>query len=233
LFAGVSAEDIRKVLLEEQKGIASERMSRIKSASGDLDRCQQRIDTLVRSVADGMPVHMIKTEIQKLDEEKTFLTGVLQTLRKSEDDLLPSLQEIESSMEERRRAFDEHDTIALRTILHACIDHIKIWPPVDEEPEKMLIHWTDGTYSDIFSFKLSSEENALLGRKAFMKSKGLTLPEKDSDGSVIGGGGAHKEALSTQTWLFTTIFNELLALWRSSGNRTPVPNIAFLFLISF
>jgi site-specific DNA recombinase len=197
LFAGVSAEEIQKVLLEEQKGIASERMSRIKNASEDLDRCQQRIDTLVRSVADGMPVHLIKTEIQKLDEEKTFLTGIIQTLRNGEDNLVPSLQEIKSSMEERKRAFEENNTLVLRTILHACIDHIKIWPPISEEPEKMLMHWTDGTYSEISTFKLSSEESALIGRKAFMKSKGLTLPEKNSDGSVIGGGEPPSEILTT------------------------------------
>jgi hypothetical protein len=188
LFAGISAKDIQKALLEEQKGVASERMSRIKSASEDLDRCQQRIDTLVRSVADGMPAHLVKTEIQKLDEEKKFLTGVIQTLRNGEDDLVPSLDEIKFAMEGRQRAFEENDTLALRTILHACIDRIQIWPPAGEEPEKMLIHWTDGTHSEISTFKLTSEENALIGRKAFMKSKGLSLPGESSNGSVNGGG---------------------------------------------
>jgi site-specific DNA recombinase len=197
LFDGIHAKDVQKALLEEQKGIASERMSRIKSASEDLDRCLQRIDTLVRSVADGMPVHLIKSEIEKLDEEKTFLTGMIQTLRNGDDRAVPSLQDIEALMEERRRAFEENDALALRAILHACIDHIQIWPPAGEEPEKMLIHWTDGTSTEISRFRLSSEENALLGRKAFMKSKGLSLPEKNSDGSVIGGGGASIEAVTT------------------------------------
>ena len=202
LFEDVTAESIREALIKEQTEVSTERMSRIKSASEDLDQCQKRIDALVRSVADGMPVHLIKPEIERLDEEKNFLTDVLQKLRENQENLIPSLRDIQERLDVQYKAFEENDTLSLRAILHACIDTIQIWPPTQDEAEKLIVHWIDGSSNKITRFRLSTEENALIGRKAFMKSKGISLRGEKSDGAVIGGGGAPGDVFTTQNYSY-------------------------------
>jgi site-specific DNA recombinase len=184
-FAGVTAEGIYAALKEDRKGIAVERAKRISNAVMDLTACQGRIDALVRSLADGVPAHLVKEELERLDEERKFLEDMIGRLKNGRDDEVSPVERIAEILDRQKKAMEESDVVTLREILIMSVESIEISPPADGNPEKMVIHWADGDSVEIRSFRLSTAEVAALGLNARRAKKG----SKESDGAVNGGAG--------------------------------------------